>query len=577
MRRSLPLLALALFACNYSDKQPDGDPVTSTDTRTGSPGTGTGSATGTGSGTGTGTGTGGTAPVADCAELTGPGALQGSTAYATVQEAVDAAADGSGVVWLCPGTYTEAITVTADTWIGGVGGADAVTLQGDGTSSVIAVSGAAITLVGLTLTGGDDTYGGGLAAASATSVTLEDCRFTGNDATYGGGAHVGGTVTLTRTEFVGNAADEYGGGLAIDDDAVVSATDVVVDGNSAQLGGGVFGFPGASLDGGGSTVVRGNTADNGAGLYVWNGTLSNLTVENNSATSTGGGLVAYEGATLTDVDVLGNEAALGGGINADDGPLGLTRVLVDGNAATSQGGGLHVDNLTLTADQLTVSNNTSVEFGGGAFGRDITWDGGTLSNNVAATGGGLYLSNSSLYDLVSNLAVDGNTATESGGGLASLSADATFTDVDVTTNHSDIRGGGIYVSNGGLFTFRAGSSATNSATEYGGGAYFNTGSVGALFDTPVDANQAQRGAGLYINGGSTVTANDGSIVSNGDPTTISGGGVRIEDGGLTTVNTDFGAGPDDNEPDDIFCVNGPASYADYDAGVSVVCTEISCL
>lgn len=566
-------LPLVLLGCNNSTGKPTASGSTTSLQTTGT-GSGTGAATGTA--TGTGTGTGSTNPADTCAAI-GLGALHGGQVFSNIQTAIDDALDSPLWVYVCPGVYAESLVIGHDVRLEGVGGSQSVTLSGNGLDPVVSVNAGDTTLFGFTITGGGGAYGGGVDARSGNLLNLEDCIVTGNSADYGGGVFVGGSTVIRNSELTENTAHQYGGGLGLDEDSDATLETVAIASNtSLDLGGGLFAFNGVTVVGTAVTIEQNTAADSGGGLYLWGATASGLTVQDNSAVAGGGGVFLYEGGSLFDATSSGNDAARGGGVAANLGIVDLEDVSVDANTATSQGGGLHFDEVLVTGTNLTATGNHSDDLGGGAYVRDTDWSGGVLDSNDAATGGGVYLSSFSTVDALTGLDITGNTATESGGGIASLSAALTGDSLVITGNASDNRGGGFYNSNGTALTLTASTIDDNSAISYGGGLYLNTASTGVLSQTSIDRNLSERGGGVYVNAASTLDMVGGSIAHNGDGYTVSGGGIRIQEGDVDLVDVDLGDGPDENAPDDIYCLVGPASYLGYGAATSTTCDELAC-
>ncbi|HKP71001.1 MAG TPA: choice-of-anchor Q domain-containing protein [Pyrinomonadaceae bacterium] len=126
-------------------------------------------------------------------------------------------------------------------------------------------------------------------------------------------------------------------------------------------------------------------ASGGAGVEI-----RRMSIRNGNAGSQNGGgiLVDVDGAlTLSDVALVGNSGANGGGIAASGRPLFINRILVSSNTATFKGGGI---------------------FNQGFFGPRVT--NSTITNNTAATGGAIYNTGSLL---LANDTISNNTATES--------------------------------------------------------------------------------------------------------------------------------------------------------------------
>ena len=221
----------------------------------------------------------------------------------------------------------------------------------------------------ITLTNGIDladctAVGGDLDRTSVTALTLSGNGFTirqtcaGERVIEAGGT---GAVTLTGVTITGGtpAADDGGG---IYSNAPVILINSVVSGNAAPGGSG----GGVSMNAGGLTVtnstISGNASDDGGGLYVNGGlTLTSSTVSGNTSTDNGGGITINSGGiTVTNSTVSGNTGAnQGGGIYANGG-ITITNSTITRNTSTgSDGGGIQANGGDLTLVYVTVVQNTA--------------------------------------------------------------------------------------------------------------------------------------------------------------------------------------------------------------------------
>ena len=315
-------------------------------------GTTTGGSTTGGSTTGGSTGsTGGTTPTDGCdtAPITADG-----VSYPTIQDAIDAGPKAEIII--CPGTYVETLTIRGDVALVGTKGETII--DGGGpvpSASTIKILGGAVSLTGLTITGGTgtqndgSTWGGGIYSAS-DGVVIEDCLITGNTADIGGGmvgtARYPGQDVLRDSVFEANTANMGGGGFLLFH-AVLEAVEVT--GNSAPFGGGGTAWywdTVADAD----TRIHDNTAESGGGLYLWDdGIWAGGEVSSNVATGAGGGGCAADDCELSDVVIADNSSgAEGGGISlSDGGRMTASGLSVLRNTAATDGGGISVRFSTL--------------------------------------------------------------------------------------------------------------------------------------------------------------------------------------------------------------------------------------
>ena len=247
--------------------------------------------------------------------------------FETIQAAINESEIGDTVL-VQPGMYMERITISgngilvvasaddpAETIIDAEGGGTVVTFSNDG--------GEASILDGFTIQNGQAEIGGGIITQSS-SPNLCNLIIRDNSAARGGGFYVGRDThpIITNSLFINNTAEFMG-----------------------------------------------------AGIFCWGGelTLCNVTLANNDVESEwNGGGVYLQGASATfdSVYISDSNACFGAGIYANASDVVLNHVLLFDNTATS-GGGLYQDGSqsgSITADHLTVVNNTASQAGGGFYG-----------------------------------------------------------------------------------------------------------------------------------------------------------------------------------------------------------------
>ena len=207
----------------------------------------------------------------------------------------------------------------------------------------------------------------------------------------------------------------------------------IQNGNTNQDGGGIYNKGAVTLID--TTVKDNNSSaefSGGGGIYNYFNvslTLINSVITGNSAPN-GGGIYALEGVTVTVVDstVGNNEAAgpsffegRGGGIYFFDSTFTLTNTTIDNNTASKDGGGIYIEGgFSFDVSSLvntTISGNIAMEDGGGIFaygdyGGTVSIVNNTITNNVAGdAGGGIFneAGNYLMLELVNTIVAD-NTA-----------------------------------------------------------------------------------------------------------------------------------------------------------------------
>ena len=222
-----------------------------------------------------------------------------------------------------------------------------------------------------------------------------------------------------------------------------------------------------------------------------NVTIEGVVIRDNATTGAGGGIRVESGAALTLVDsqVLNNGAADGGGIH-NAGTLTLTNSTVNGNSATGQGGGVYNVG-TLTVAGSTVSQNASEGFDGGGgiytFGT-LSVIGSVLAENTAVYGGAIGTAGAGSVTVTSS-EIRGNTVTDWGGGIFTNGGSLAVVKSAIHGNSASVGGG----------VFNSGTASVSRSTISGNGGFgihnVFRGSV-AVSHTTIAGN----GGGIYDEG-----------------------------------------------------------------------------
>jgi len=293
----------------------------------------------------------------------------------------------------------------------------------------------------------------------------------------------------------------------------------------------------------------------GGGVYMA-GATRNYNCTLTAATTRGAGNAEGSTFNMTGGDISGNTAIDGGGVfmgGGRRGSLGSTAANsgngtargstfnmsggdIRGNEATRDGGGVYMDGGVRTNNQNTVN------YGGGST---FYMSGGAITANEAinGNGGGVFLRSG---------VRDPGVA----GGPASTARGARFimTDGYITENHTDGRGGGVYMqgvtvdgaTTVGLDTTITNLNATNSRFNLAGGSILNNTSGshgGGVFvggGTRSGAGGGEARGGNFIMLGGYIDGNEAlGIFDDQDPTVLianaHGGGVYVEGGNDTSA------------------------------------------
>ena len=401
-----------------------------------------------------------------------------------------------------------------------------------------------------------------------TQLDCVGCEVSNNYAAYSGGGmftRTGSVVTFDSTSsFVGNTADEQGGGL------VAGSTSVALDGtlfedNGARTdGGGIY------LDAGVELTIDNATFDSnwatryGGGIYLdGDAVIDASTFEFNEASSQGGAIYLSTTGTLSVSNTLfGHNSANTSG--SDGGAMHLradstidTCVFTD-NSAQGDGGALYIQNgAVVDITDSDFDGNTADSGAGGVLINDAsttTIDGGEFTDNSALYGGVFYAYNAGSTLTLDSVTVDSNAAA-AGGGVAYAASGGAIEATDSAFTYNEATGIG---ADGGAFAIGTSSSlalttcdvSNNLALDHGGGiATSGTGTTVTLDQTDITSNSAgSYGGGIsasYNGGYPTLSISQGSIMSN---SAITGGGIYAE-ANITVANTSFGAtnSPNDTE------------------------------
>lgn len=287
----------------------------------------------------------------------------------------------------------------------------AMTLNG-GTITRMSLSGS--NMGAITVDGGSFTMGNGeLSSISASSSANCGAVYVKNGGTFamnggkitgcmfknqysGAVALAGGNMTMTEGTISGNTASEYN-----------AAGGVLVNGTSSL-----------AMSGG---TIADNTAKRGGGVCVR---------ENGTFTMSGGTISGN--STAVDSDTIQQPNAGGGGVFVEDNAsFEMTNGTITGNKTNGMGGGVAT---------AVLSENDTV--GGGRF----HMTGGTISDNTASCGGGVYSWSGRDRVVLEGGNIVNNTAHRQGGGVYVSHApwSITIKNALITANKAAIQGGGIW-------------------------------------------------------------------------------------------------------------------------------------
>lgn len=266
--------------------------------------------------------------------------------------------------------------------------------------------------------------GGGVAVVEGTMV-LRDSEIRGNiGAVRGGGLYHSSNAAVLRTKILGNTSNWIGGGVYVFQHAATISLSTISGNSSVNDGGGIYVHQGKVklLD---NTITLNVSQDDGGGLRIFESEsrLERNLIEDNDAADGGGGVrLSHLKSVLIDNVVRNNNSGnIGGGIELDNDSSSVRGGLVSGNLSGS-GGGIAITkapfNGCIVEDVDIIDNDATV--GGGLYVADnyvpITMRLLTIEGNQATRGAGLSIQATNFT--LDHAVFDGNTASSEGGAIA---------------------------------------------------------------------------------------------------------------------------------------------------------------
>ena len=379
-----------------------------------------------------------------------PGQLKVPSQYSTIQAGLNAARE-SDTVLVAAGTYKENIMWPEVNGIKLMSAGDSsnTIIDGGGTSSVIYMNPSSATIDTTTLiqgfkiiNGNNVKSGGGIfcknAAIMIDKTVIADNKVVGNDAD-GAGIFAENSIIVIKNSIIRNN---------IGDSSV-----------SSSNGGGIWAY--RCLFRTENVIFKSNYSNQGGGAYFSQsiGTMKESTIENNTSSQLGGGLVASTGGpyaasgsdgiiSIDNTIIRGNvSGGRGGGAMFQEGKVILNNSTIMKNSG-SNGGGLCLDSIKEPIIKNSkIHSNTASGSGGGIFidRADMVLENSILANNTATSGGGIYidrLKTEETGNSISNTQIINNTATKGGGAYFTEYVHPTLKNVTISNNSKE----GIYAS-----------------------------------------------------------------------------------------------------------------------------------
>jgi hypothetical protein len=234
---------------------------------------------------------------------------------------------GSTNINLGTGTYTEGeISINKSLKITG-NGASNTTISGNNLSRVFNISGANVTLDGLTITQGKANQGGGILVNSGSTLHINNSTLSNNQAFPDGGAiYNNGTTNIKNSLFVNNTANDVGSGGAIWNNGTLDIINSTFSQNKAGGNGGAINNNSGTTSLSNSTLTQNETqgkkssggsifTNSGKQVSVKNTIIAKNTAQKNQAndvygsfTDQGNNLIGIrDGSTGFTLELLGNK------------------------------------------------------------------------------------------------------------------------------------------------------------------------------------------------------------------------------------------------------------------------------
>lgn len=522
-----------------------------------------------------------------------------------VDLALDLANDGDTVL-ICPGTYDDIrieSNIVVGSWFlttGDTSYIEQTILNSDRDYTTVVFDlapGSTATLVGLTITGGENfsADGGGIHISPGSRPVLRDLVVTDNLSGAGGGIFIGeesapvlSNITVSENSVVG-----YGGGICIASGASPILNNIVVrnneslsagggiymiasnpvlsnvtvaDNTSGDYGGGIFSF--ASTPVLESCVIEGNEVldGDGGGMYLvteiplvplpdeivatTTGTIINNSIFRHNTASRDGGAAFFTGS-LDGLRMPNATELLD--LSAPK-TLSITNTVIDSNYAANNGGGVAFSEVTPYVSNVTVADNSCGSDGGGIYIRSMS----TIP--LLPTEAGLPAESMRIDSSV----VKRNTAASFGGGVVMVGSKGCiecqptsefpigpigawyFNAVEIDSNSAGDNGGGIAMINRITLALEYSHVSHNNAAGSGGALYADDAEA-LITHSTLDSNRSSANGGAVATNEAHIVITGGSVSSN---TSISGsgGGMFLElsilsvSSATISHNTAFGTG-----------------------------------
>ncbi|MBQ4569301.1 MAG: hypothetical protein IJA62_04535 [Ruminococcus sp.] len=398
-------------------------------------------------------------------------------------------------------------------------------------NGAVYVNNSTVDMTNVTASGNKAANGGVIYASNAnTKITATDSTFTQNNATNGGAVYIAnGAMNFVRGEITENTAKTAG--AVYSDNGKVSFDGTSINNNTASSTAGVAYTVDGTLSFANALVEENSAAGNGGAVYVKYTpvTITDSTFANNTSDSNGGALyLAGCNSDITDSDFVENKAKNHGAaiynvylnaVNTED----EQRDKAVSNLTVT--GGSFASNTAMAGAVVSIRTGCDAVFNGTEFtnnavsGYDAKADNSGVNDGNGEGGGAVYVGYGSLT--LNNVTADGNSASDFGGVVDSVSSTVTINGGTFTNNKSN-SGAVIYAMEKSKVTIDGAAINNNESvyenTDYnnkiGGTVYANGGTL-EITNTTLDGNKTgYYGGAVYGRNGATVDISDNTVISN---------------------------------------------------------------
>ena len=459
-----------------------------------------------------------------------------STAFKTLKEALDAAAEDHTIIRIASGTYTGTdnigLNIDKKLSLEKYGDGEAI-FDAQGLNRILTVNVGSVNISGLTFKNGKYAGDGGAIYFNA-SGKVENCNFINNNASgghlprYQGGAIYfkfgaesyvtncnftsniadnGGAVDfeykshLTNCNFVNNIAENSGAAVCIDA-TIGEISNCTFINNSCRIGGALYIGNSAEFT---NCKFINNTAYNGGAIqFMGDGKVTDCTFSNNMAENYGGAIRFYNGNhfktyIVTNCNFTNNTAKQWGGALQFEYNGNVTNCIFTNNKATNNGGAAYFRTDGEVNDCTFVNNNATSSGGALYFLTNGPIANCNFTGNTAVNGGAVFFSSNGD---VTNCNFVNNSAGQ--GGALYFITTGSIGNCNFTGNTADV---------GGAIKFSSTNSIencnfTDNSALYGGAVFFS--SNGTVANCKFTGNDANTGSAIYFYNDESVK----SIVSN---------------------------------------------------------------